>query len=207
MRIVEIFSSLQGEGKYTGYPTTFIRLAGCPFNCKFCDTEYAKQGGKKMTIERVMHEVNKLGNTYICITGGEPLLQVELEPLVYELLSFSYIVTIETSGLVPIESCEYNRTYTYCMDIKCPCSGEQDKNCFENLKRLKDKDEVKCVIRDSKDIEYVKNILKKYPTKAQIILSPMDNDLEVCNLILNALKSKKIKGRLGVQLHKILNIK
>jgi 7-carboxy-7-deazaguanine synthase len=160
-----------------------------------------------MTIERVMHEVNKLGNTYISITGGEPLLQVELEPLVYELLSFSYIVTIETSGLVPIESCEYNRTYTYCMDIKCPCSGEQDKNCFENLKRLKDKDEVKCVIRDSKDIEYVKNILKKYPTKAQIILSPMDNDLEVCNLILNALKSKKIKGRLGVQLHKILNIK
>ena len=207
MRITEIFSSLQGEGKYTGYPTTFIRFAGCPFNCKFCDTEYSKQAGKKMTIERVMHEVNKLGNSYVCITGGEPLLQTELEPLVYELLSYSYIVTIETSGLVPIEPCEYNRTYTYCMDIKCPCSGEQDKNCLENLKILKDKDEVKCVIQDSKDIEYIRNILKKYPTKAQVILSPINNDLDVCNLIINALKTKKIKGRIGIQLHKILDIK
>lgn len=207
MRIAEIFSSIQGEGKYTGHPTTFIRLAGCPFNCEFCDTKYAKQGGKKMTIERVMHEVSKLGNTYICITGGEPLIQTDLYPLVYELLSFSYIVTIETSGLVPIESCEYNRTYSYCMDIKCPCSGEQDKNCLENLKLLKDKDEVKCVVRDTKDIEYLKGVLKKYPTKAQIILSPMDNDLEICKLIIDTLKSKKIKGRLGLQIHKILNVK
>lgn len=206
MKVCEIFSSLQGEGKYTGYPTTFIRLAGCPFSCKFCDTEYSKTEGVRMSLDRIMSKVNRLNNRHVCITGGEPLLQEETLSLVYELLSFSYNVSIETSGLVPIEPCGYNRTYTYCMDLKCPCSGVSDKNHFENLKELRDKDELKCVVKDLKDIEFVIKVLKKYPTKASIILSPMDNDFEVCKLIIDTLKSGKIKGRLGIQLHKLLEI-
>ena len=206
MKVCEIFSSLQGEGKYTGYPTTFIRLAGCPFSCSFCDTEYSKKEGKKMSIDRIMSQVNKLNNRHICITGGEPLMQEETLSLVYELLSFSYNVSIETSGLVPIEKCGYSRTYNYCMDLKCPCSGMSDKNCFDNLKELRETDELKCVVKDLKDIDYISKVLKKYPTKAQIILSPLDNDFEVCNLIIDVLKAGKIKGRLGIQLHKILKI-
>ena len=206
MRISEIFSSLQGEGKYTGYPTTFIRLSNCPFSCSYCDTPQAKTLGKKMTIERVMSQVSKLGNMHVCITGGEPLLQEETLSLVYELLSYSYIVSIETSGLVPIESCGYCRSYSYCMDLKCPCSGMSDKNCFDNLKELRETDELKCVVKDLKDIDYISKVLKKYPTKAQIILSPLHNDFEVCNLIIDVLKAGKIKGRLGIQLHKILKI-
>lgn len=207
MKICEIFSSLNGEGKYTGYPTTFIRLSGCPFNCKYCDTKYAKADGKKMSIDRIMCEVSKLGNKHICITGGEPLMQNDVLSLVYELLSFSYVVSIETSGLVEIEEDNYARTFNYTMDVKCPCSGVEGLNKFDNLKKLKSYDEVKFVVKDERDLEFVIDTLKKYPTKAQIILSPLDNDLSTCDLISQYLISKKINGRIGLQLHKILNIK
>ncbi len=206
MIVNEIFSSLQGEGRYTGYPTTFIRLAGCKFNCKYCDTQYAKSGGKKYTINRLMSDVNRLRNQHICITGGEPLLQTETLALVYELLSFSYIVSIETSGLVDIEPCGYSRTYSYCMDIKCPCSGMESLNKYNNLSLLKDNDEVKFVVKDMEDLTFAKNVLKKYPTKASVIFSPLDNNLEICMLIKNFLEATRIKGRLGIQLHKILKI-
>ena len=107
---------------------------------------------------------------------------------------------------MPIESCGYCRSYSYCMDLKCPCSGESNKNCLSNLKELKDCDELKCVVKDLDDIDFIIKTLKAYPTKAKIILSPIDNDLEICKMIINVLKSGKIKGRLGIQLHKILNI-
>lgn len=207
MKICEIFSSLNGEGKYTGYPTTFVRLSGCPFNCSYCDTLYAKEDGKKMSIDKIMAEINKLGNKHVCITGGEPLLQNDVLSLVYELLSFSYIVSVETSGLVEIEEDDYARTFNYTMDIKCPSSGVSNRNVYSNLSRLKSYDEVKFVIVDSQDLEFAKDVLKKHPTKAQIIYSPVNNDLNIANLIVDNLVSKNLTGRLGLQLHKILNIK
>ncbi len=207
VRICEIFSSLNGEGKYTGHPTTFIRLSGCPFNCSYCDTLYAKNSGKKMSIDKIMTEVNKLGNKYVCITGGEPLVQNDTMSLVYELLSFSYIVSIETSGLVEIEEDGYARTFNYTMDIKCPSSGVSDSNVYANLSRLKSYDEVKFVIVDSQDLEFAKTVLKKYPTKAQVIYSPVNNNLDVAKMITESLINKGIQGKLGLQLHKILNIK
>ena len=86
------------------------------------------------------------------------------------------------------------------------CTPDEGDVMFDNLKELRETDELKCVVRDSKDIDYISKVLKKYPTKAQIILSPLDNDFEVCNLIIDVLKAGKIKGRLGIQLHKILKI-
>lgn len=207
MKVSDIFSSIQGEGKYTGYPTTFIRTdTACPFTCKYCDEKLGKQS-KKMTLDSILSKVNKLGNRHICITGGEPLLQEETLSLVYELLSYSYIVSIETSGLVPIEECIYNRSYTYVMDLKCPCSGEETHNCLSNLKLLKDKDELKCVVKDKKDIDFIIKTLKRYPTKASIIISPVNCNEDATNLIIKTLQEHKIKGRLGIQLHKILGIK
>lgn len=207
VRICEIFSSLNGEGKYVGHPTTFIRLSGCPFNCSYCDTLYAKSGGKKMSIDNIMAKVNKLGNKYVCITGGEPLAQNDTLSLVYELLSFSYIVSIETSGLVEIEEDGYARTFNYTMDVKCPSSGISDSNVYDNLSRLKSYDEVKFVIVDSQDLEFAKAILKKYPTKAQVIYSPVNNNLDVAKMITESLINKDIQGKLGLQLHRIINIK
>lgn len=207
VRICEIFSSLNGEGKYTGHPTTFIRLSGCPFSCSYCDTLYAKTIGKKMSIDKIMTEVNKLGNKYVCITGGEPLAQNDTMSLVYELLSFSYIVSIETSGLIEIEEDGYARTFNYTMDIKCPSSGVSDNNVYTNLSRLKSYDEVKFVIADSQDLEFAKTTLKKHPTKAQVIYSPVNNNLDVAKMITESLINKDIQGKLGLQLHKILDIK
>lgn len=207
MRVSEIFTSLQGEGKYTGFPTTFIRVAGCPFKCKYCDTEYAKTEGKKVSLDRIMREVFRRGNQHICITGGEPLLDEDVFPLIYELLSFSYIVTIETSGLVEIEECSYARTYSYCMDIKCPCSGMENLNVYSNLERLRANDEVKFVVATKEDIDFAKGVLKKYPTKATVIFSPLNNDLEICKLIEKTLIKGRMNAKIGMQLHRILNIK
>lgn len=211
MKVVEIFSSIQGEGKYTGYPTTFIRFYGCvakPF-CRYCDSIYACEGKNYslMSLDKIMLEVSKLGNKYVCLTGGEPLLQNDIYPLIYELLSFSYIVSIETSGLIDIDSDDYKRSYNYVMDIKCPCSGVEGLNKYNNLAILKSYDEVKFVIDNERDIEFVKKILKKYPTKAEIILSPVNNNEESVKLINKTLLDGSIKGRIGIQLHKILNVK
>lgn len=210
MKVVEIFSSIQGEGKYSGYPTTFVRFYGCikPF-CTYCDTKYACEGKnyKLMSFDKVMSEIGKLGNKYVCLTGGEPLLQYDIYPLIYELLSFSYIVSVETSGLVNIEKDDYVRSYNYCMDIKCPCSGMENYNKFENLENLHSNDEVKFVVKDETDINFVKDVLAKHNTSASVILSPVDNNDKTISLITTTLLNKEIKGRLGLQLHKIIGIK
>lgn len=207
MKIAEIFSSIQGEGKYTGFPTTFIRVYGCPFKCSYCDTEYAKVDYRKVSLDKVMREVFRRGLKHICITGGEPLLDEDVYPLIYELLSYSYIVTVETSGLVEIDDCGYSRSYSYCMDIKCPCSGMQDKNVYKNLEKLKANDEVKFVVKDEQDLAFAKDVLKKYPTKATIIFSPLNNDLDVCKIIEKFLAKTKMCAKIGIQLHKLLGIK
>lgn len=207
MKVAEIFSSIQGEGKYTGFPTTFIRVYGCPFNCEYCDTGYAKESFRKISIERIMREVSRRGFKHICITGGEPLLDEDVFPLIYELLSYSYIVTIETSGLVEIEDCEYNRSYSYCMDVKCPCSKMQDKNVYKNLERLKANDEVKFVVGGEEDIDFALKVLKKYSTKATVIFSPLNNDIELCRLISKRLIMEKVEAKIGIQLHKTLGVK
>lgn len=208
MLVSEIFTSLQGEAKHTGNVTTFIRLKGCPFHCAFCDERKSKTDGEEMDIEDIMMAVHRKKNKYVCITGGEPLVQYnELMPLIYELNQFGYIVTIETSGLLPLPIDNYKRSHSFTMDIKCPCSGMQDNNCFENMARLHLQDEVKFVIRNKADIDFAKSVLSKYPTKASIIYSPMDNDMEASKLIQRALIKKEIKGRIGLQLHKILHIK
>lgn len=206
--VSEIFTSLQGEAKYTGNVTTFIRLRGCPFKCTYCDERRSKTQGEEMDIEDIMIEVHRRKNKYVCITGGEPLMQYdELLPLVYELNSFGYVVTIETSGMIPLPIDGYRRSHSFVMDVKCPCSGMEHKNFYENLERLHVQDEVKFVIRNRADIEFAKEVLDKYPTKASVIYSPVDNDVEAMKLIQRALIKKEIKGRIGLQIHKILNIK
>ena len=206
--ISEIFTSLQGEAKHTGKVTTFVRLGGCPFKCVYCDQKESRKGGTQMDIDEVMMEVHKRKNKFVCITGGEPMMQYdELLPLIYELNQFNYTVTIETSGMVALPIDNYKRSHSFVMDVKCPCSGMEHKNFYENLSRLHTQDEVKFVIRNKVDIDFARDILKKYPTKASIIYSPVDNDAEASKLIQRALIKKEIKGRIGLQIHKILRIK
>ena len=207
----ECFSSLSGEGKYTGYPTTFVRLYGCNLHCKFCDTEYAWKKGKRrnISLENLMSMVTQMGNKYVCITGGEPLKQQDTMPFVYELCYNNYIVNIETNGSIPIEKDHYARSFSYCMDIKCPSSGMALKNCYDNLENLSSRDEVKFVIADYNDYLFAKGVLKQYYTLAPIIFSPCFDKEGKSNAeeLTEWMIADKINARLGIQMHRILGIK
>lgn len=214
MKISEIFSTIQGEGKYTGYPTTFIRLYGCNMLCDYCDTMYAVVGKRysRMSIERIVQEVNRLGNRHICITGGEPLFQEETMPLVYALESSGYVINIETNGGIEIPDNRSNRIFSYTMDIKTPCSGKDNvaKNIYSNLELLSSKDEVKFVIASEEDYNFAKGTLKNYPTHANVIFSPMfiGKKSTIMEDLVDWVMQAKLKNvRIGIQTHKILNVK
>lgn len=208
LTVSEIVSSVQGEGRYAGYPTTFIRMYGCNLRCRFCDSTYANVGRrKKMSVETVLNYVFKMGNQHVCITGGEPLLQESIYCLVYDLVERGMHVSIETNGSVEIEDTLYKRSYNYCMDIKCPSSGMSTNNCYKNLGILQNGDEVKFVISDVVDYLFAKDIIKRYPTKAQLIFSPcfdVDKKSNAHQLSQWVHEDKIPNSRLGVQLHKLI---
>lgn len=207
----EIFKSIQGESRDSGLPCTFIRLYGCPIGCSYCDQPQEPKDRKRISIGNIISKVNKLDAEYICITGGEPLIYEDTMALVYELLSLGYKVSIETSGCVPIEDCGYSRSYRYVMDIKCPSSGVSHKNKYDNLLLLQKNDEVKYVIANREDYDFMKKVMKKYPTSASVLVSPMftkDGKIsEDCKDLVDWVLKDKLNVRVQVQLHKILNAK
>lgn len=213
LRVSEIFSTIQGEAKYAGYPTTFVRLHGCNMLCDYCDTMYAVVGKKynRKSIETVVKEVRMLGNKHVCITGGEPLMQEETMPLVYELAGEGFLVNIETNGGIAIIDDRTIRTFVYTMDVKTPCSGLKnlELNVYDNLAKLSAKDEVKFVISNEEDFEFAKDILKQYPTRADIIFSPLfrGKNSTIIHDLATWVHDEKIKNaRIGIQLHKIMGV-
>ena len=210
LKVNEIFSSIQGESLSAGYPTTFVRLHGCNMLCTFCDTLYAVTGKKfhRWGVEFIVNTVIKMRNNHVCITGGEPLIQENVWMVIYELCSKGYKVSIETNGGVAIEE-RKNRSYRYVMDIKCPSSGMDHLNIYENLGKLNQFDEVKFVIGDKDDYAFAKEILAKYPTTAAICMSPLfrgKNSTIMTDLAGWVHNDKLDRTRVGVQLHKILGM-
>lgn len=206
----EIFLSIQGESTDMGLPCIFIRLFGCPVKCSYCDTIQDIKNKKRISLENVINKVRKYKDVkHVCITGGEPMIQKdEVISLTWELLSLGYKVSIETSGCIPIEDWGYKRSYKYIMDIKCPSSKVSYKNKYDNLVKLQTSDEVVFVIADREDYEFMKDVLSKYPTSAQILLSPMfKNGKNVIgkDLVEWVLKDR-IDCRIQIQLHKILEV-
>lgn len=209
----EIFRTIQGEGYDSGEPVTFVRLFGCNVKCRYCDQPQHPSERKKTSVTKIMDQVRRLSLTgNVCITGGEPLLQDETYPLVYELVNSGYKVSIETNG--SIELPEYQtRSYKYIMDIKCPSSGVSSHNLYSNLEKLHGKDEVKFVIGDRNDYDFAKKIIKKYPTKAKILFSPMfnaNNECEIGQDLCNWLVEDNLnfgQFKVQVQIHKILGVK
>lgn len=207
----EVFLSIQGESSDTGLPCIFVRLFGCPVGCSYCDQPQDPKKKKRISVENLVNIVQKYkGVKRVCLTGGEPLIYDEALPLVYELQSLGYTVSIETSGCVPIEPAPYSRSYKYVMDIKCPSSGVSDKNIYENLVHLQYKDEVKYVIADRKDYEFMKSIMKKYPTNAGILVSPMfdkNQKAVIGSDLVNWILEDQLNVRVQIQLHKVLEVK
>lgn len=211
----EIFASIQGESTLSGLPTLFIRFFGCDVGCSYCDQPQCKENVKKMSIGQIVGVVRRHGIPNVCITGGEPLNQWgNVYALILELTYHGFNVSIETSGCKPIDKDYYNRSFKYIMDIKCPSSGVSDKNVLDNLFTLQQKDELKFVIADKRDYDYMKSILRKYPVACQnILVSPVISKKRGryfttlgSDLVKWLLEDRLFNVRVQMQLHKFLGV-
>lgn len=208
----EIFKSIQGEGVDAGKPCTFVRLYGCNMKCTYCDQPQTSKDRKKASIGTIVREVMKAGIPYVCITGGEPLIQWDsVYPLVLELTSMGYKVAIETNGCCIIDSDQYNRSFKYIMDVKCPSSGICKYNILDNMMNLQAKDEVVFVISDKCDYNYAKKVINQYPTEATLVFSPcFDEDWNPIisdKLIDWMINDRLFNVRVSVQMHKCLGVR
>ena len=203
LKVNEIYASIQGESSYTGLPCVFIRLTGCNLRCSWCDTAYAFYEGIDLTLEDIMFQVENFSLPLVEITGGEPLMQENVYPLMSSLLDKGYRVMLETGGAISIN--KVPEEVIKILDIKCPGSGEEKKNHLENLKLLTPHDEVKFVLIDRADYEWSRDLLQKYnlPSSVQVLFSPVYDKLELKDLSKWILKDR-LPVRLQTQFHKVI---
>jgi 7-carboxy-7-deazaguanine synthase len=203
LKINEIYASIQGESSHTGLPCIFIRLTGCNLRCTWCDTAYAFNKGDDLTVEETIQKVETFSLPLVEITGGEPLMQEEVYPLMDKLLEIGYRVMLETGGALPID--KVPEKVIKILDIKCPGSGEDNKNHLKNLKLLAPHDEVKFVLLDRADYEWSRDLLKKLalPSSIQILFSPVFDKLDLKDLSEWILEDR-LPVRLQTQLHKVI---
>lgn len=209
MKVVEIFKSIDGEGKRAGLPTTFIRLYGCNLHCSYCDTRYGCEDAnfQIMSIPEIMNKVYELGVKSITITGGEPLIHSGIQNLIKMLIKEGFWVNVETNGSVPLVMPEptVNRNLLfYTMDYKCPSSDMEHKMALYNLSALTEMDVLKFVVGDIKDLDKALEIIETYEPKATIYFSPVFNKIETSDIVDYILTHKLHNCRVQVQLHKII---
>jgi 7-carboxy-7-deazaguanine synthase len=205
LRVNEIYISIQGESTFAGFPCVLIRLAGCNLNCCYCDTRYAKDSYFEKSVEDLVSMVCRFGRRIVEITGGEPLIQNETPLLVSSLLDKGFLVLVETNGSLDITRLD-PRAHRI-VDIKCPGSGESQRNRWENLYVLSENDQLKFVIQNREDYEFAKLILHKYKNilhpDMPIHFSPVMDNLEPRILAQWILKDN-LFVRLNLQLHKVI---
>jgi 7-carboxy-7-deazaguanine synthase len=202
MKITEIFQSLQGEGKNQGKPCLFIRLAGCNLHCRWCDTAYAQTGGIEMIIDAILEHISRLNPSYVCITGGEPLLQpYELEQLVATLHQRGTAIDIETNGTINFTLVQ--PFASICMDVKCPSSGERSN--IELLDALRPQDTVKFVVQDETDCQYARDIITSHQIPGEIFFSPVSGS--DYGPVVRFILDNNLPVRFQIQLHKLIGVK
>lgn len=205
LRITEIFLSVQGESSHAGRPCAFVRLTGCPMRCVWCDSEYTFTGGTKKSFEEILQQLKGFGCNLVEITGGEPLAQKNVFPFISTLCDLGYEVLIETGGFVSTE--KVDKRASIILDVKCPKSGESERNHWANLERLNaEKDEVKFVVADLEDWEFAKKIIEKYDLENRtkhILISPVF-ECEYLKEIAESVAQSGLKIRLNLQLHKYI---
>jgi len=201
----EIFYSLQGESSHAGRPCVFVRLTGCNLRCSYCDTKYAYEEGKVMDIDQIMDHLSTYPCRLVEVTGGEPLIQEGTPALIQALLKRNYEVLLETNGSLNIDAVDPGCVRI--VDIKCPSSGEEEKNDFENLTRLTSRDEIKFVIRDRLDYDYAVNILSQYEKvhsgDRPPFFSPVFGRMDPATLA-QWILSDGLPVRMQLQLHKVI---
>jgi len=204
LTINEIFHSIQGESTHTGRPCVFVRLTACDLRCSWCDTPYAFTEGRKMTVDDVVASVEGYGCDLVEITGGEPLLQRDVYPLMEQLLASGKTVMVETGGHLSIK--DVPTPVIRIMDVKCPGSGESERNHWENLELLGSHDEVKFVIRDRSDYDYARDVVARHglvDKTAAVLFSPVHGVLPAKDLAAWILEDR-LPIRLQLQAHKYI---
>ena len=205
LRVTEIFRSIQGESTHAGRPCTFVRLTGCPMRCVWCDSEYTFTGGEHYSIDDIMSQVDAFGCKLVEVTGGEPLAQKEAFTLIERLCGEGYEVLIETGGYVSTAALDPRATVI--LDIKCPASGEETRNDWSNLERLRaDKDEVKFVVADKGDWIYARKLIEEKDLQSRakaILISPAWGQLDLQQLA-DWIAGSGLNVRMQLQLHKYI---
>ena len=204
LRITEIFKSIQGESTWAGLPCVFIRTTGCNLRCDWCDTVYAYDRGRRLSVGEILRRVKKLACPLVEITGGEPLLQAATPALARRLLKAGHTVLVETNGSLPIELLPEGAIRI--MDLKCPDSGECDLNRYENIAQLKPCDEVKFVLASRGDYEWARKQIAAHGLhlKAKaVLLSAAFGKLEPGSVV-EWMLADKLPARFQLQLHKFI---
>ena len=203
LRVTEIFRSIQGESTHAGRPCTFVRLTGCPMRCVWCDSEYTFSGGEHVSIDDVLRQVRVFGCRLVEVTGGEPLGQKEALTLIERLCGEDFEVLIETGGYFPTEAVDERARII--LDVKCPASGEADRNHWPNLDRLRaDRDEVKFVIANRADWDYAIDVIKRYELEQRskaVLISPAWGEIDLKDLA-EWVASSGLNVRMQLQIHK-----
>ncbi len=219
MQITEIYKSLQGESTHAGLVCVFVRLTGCNLRCSWCDSEFSFYGGKKMSREEIVTEVQCLSPSggLVEITGGEPMLQErEVVPLMQQLLDAGYKVLLETSGERPLA--RVPAQVIKIVDVKCPNSGEPDSFTLENLEALQPHDEIKFVLSDRTDYEFARDFVARHKLAERvhaILFSPAfrkdasgARDSSHCLLdpedLAQWILADNVSARLSLQIHKLI---
>ena len=205
LRITEIFLSIQGESSHAGRPCSFVRLTGCPMRCVWCDSEYTFTGGERIAFEGIFAKLDAFGCDLVEVTGGEPLAQKAVFSFITMLCDRGFEVLIETGGFVSTEDVDSRAKII--LDVKCPASGEAERNHWPNLERLRaDRDEVKFVIADMADWKFAQETITKYDLEnrcKEILISPV-HGVENLAEIAETVAQSGLKVRLNLQLHKFI---
>ena len=211
MQVTEIFRSIQGESTYAGLPCVFVRLTGCNLRCVWCDTAYAFHGGQAKSVADVLSSVRALSErdgrrllNLVELTGGEPLLQKDIYPLIDRLLEQRFRVLVETSGERDVSTLP--DPVVRILDVKCPASGEGGTFRMENLDHLRPHDQLKFVLADRGDYDWARRFLAEHPVQERveaILFSPVFGQLEP-RLLAAWILEEGLPVRLGMQLHKFI---
>jgi 7-carboxy-7-deazaguanine synthase len=203
MRITEIYASVQGETQYAGLPCTLVRTTGCDLRCTYCDSAFAFHGGRDLTLDEILAEVQRLGAPLVLLTGGEPMLQKELPALAARLLDGGYRVMIETSGAHPLDSLPAD--VVRIVDVKTPGSGESHRMRWDALDGLRPRDAAKFVLTSEDDYRWASDVIRerRLADRTEVLLSPMHGRLKPETLVSWMLRDR-LPARLNLQIHKYI---
>ena len=204
LTVNEIFHSIQGESTHAGRPCVFVRLTACDLRCRWCDTPYSFHEGTRMSVDDVVADVTARGCDVVEVTGGEPLLQADVYPLMQRLLDAGKTVLIETGGHRSIAGVPPG--VVRIMDVKCPGSGESERNDWTNLHHLTKADEVKFVIADRTDYEFARDVVQREGLLNKVnavLFSPVHGELDP-KLLSEWVIADRLPVRVQLQVHKYI---